>query len=328
MRRFAIPAAALALLSLLALAAGSRAQTPATRPATAPATQPAAARPAPPEAPVPAKLVFAFAKQKDPRALHDDAAEVARILTEEIGVPVEVLVPTSYGAVVQAVIAGKAHVTYTDSMPFLLARAEAPFELLLAEERDGRTDYHSIFVVRQDSPYQTLADLRGARMMFTSPTSTSGYVMAYSRLVDEGLLQKQQDPVAFFGAVNFAGGYDRALLAVANGQADACAVSDYTFRGAKADVYSTPEMREQLRILTETPGVPTHVIGIRSDLPQSLKHNIRDALLKIAKERPELLADVYGAARFVEVKEEEHVRGSVKALENTGLGAKGLVGVP
>ena len=75
-----------------------------------------------------------------------------------------------------------------------------------------------LFVVKKDSPYKSLQDLKGKRMMFTSPTSTSGYVMAYSRLVDEGLLQPKENPNKYFGEVRFAGGYDRALLAVLNDQ--------------------------------------------------------------------------------------------------------------
>lgn len=272
----------------------------------------------------PERLVFVFQKQSDPRSIQRTADRVAEQLTERLGRPVEVVIPASYSASVQAVVSGRAHVAYMSSIPFLLTREEAPFEILLAEERDGKTDYSSIIVVHRDSEFQTLEDLRGKRMMFTSPTSTSGYVMPYSRLVNEGLLEPREDPRRFFGSVNFAGGYDRALLAVFNRQADVCAVSDYTLLGDKADIYSTPEMREGLRVLTATEGVPTHLVGIRSDLPRELIDATREALLAISEESPELLADVYGAARFVPTEDDEHVKKSVEALNNTGLAARNL----
>jgi phosphonate transport system substrate-binding protein len=273
----------------------------------------------------PAKLVFAFQKQNDPRRIRQTAEQAAAFLTERLEVPTEVLIPASYGASVQALVSNHAQVAYLSSIPFLLAQGEAPVEMLLAELREDRTEYDSVFVVRKDSPYQSLADLRGKRVMWTSPTSTSGFVMAYSRLVDDGLLEPRQPPTEFFETANYAGGYDRALLAVYNRQADVCAVSYYTIEGERADVYSTPAMRDELRVLARTSGVPTHLVCIRADLPAPWKQRIQQALLDMSQERPELLADVYGAARFAVVEEEEHVRGAHRALQNTGLGLRSLV---
>jgi phosphonate transport system substrate-binding protein len=161
--------------------------------------------------------------------------------------------------------------------------------------------------------------------MFTSTTSTSGYVMAYSRLVDEGLLEKAQDPEEFFSTIGYAGGYDRALLAVANGSADLAAVSYYTMEGPKADIYLQVEDRNKLRILTRTPGVPTHLIAGRADLNQEMKQKITEAFLKISAEQPDIIADVYGAATFVEATEQDHLESARQALENTGLLSAELV---
>lgn len=271
------------------------------------------------ETKAPEKLVIAFQKQKDPKAIQKDAEKVADVLSKEVGIPVEVMVPSSYGAAVQALISGKAQAAYVEGLPFMLARKEAPVELILAEVRNGRTDYDSIFVVKKDSPYQKLEDLKGKRVAFTSPTSTSGYVMALGRLVQEDLMKKGGDPKEFFGEVSFGGGYDKALLAVLNDQADVAAVSDYTMSGPKADVYLKPEQREQLRILTRTPGVPTHGIAVRSDLPEEVQAKLKSALLKLSSDNPELLADVYGASKFVESSSEQYVSKIGQALENSGL---------
>jgi len=273
----------------------------------------------------PARIVVVFQKQKDPGQLKIQAEQMSAFLSERIGIPVETVVPTSYSATVQALVSNRAHVAYVSSLPFILASNEAPVELPLAEVRLDRTDYDSIFVVAADSPIQSLEDLRGKRMAFTSPTSTSGYLMPYSRLVDEGLLEAQQDPAAFFGQVTFAGGYDRALMAVANGQADVCAVSDYTMEGDRSDLYIDDETRGRLRILARTPGVPTHGICMRSDLPQDLRTAIVEALLDLSAQHPDLLADVYGAASLRAVDGEVHVRGTRNALQNTGLALREFV---
>lgn len=272
----------------------------------------------------PKELVVAFAKQKDPRTIQAMADKVAAFLTSEVGVPVKAFIPTDYGAVVQAMVSGKADVAYTDSIPFLLARRDGDAQLLLVEQRidpegNARTDYDSILVVRADSPIKTMDDLianaSNLRVAFTSPTSTSGYVMAYRRFVNEKLLKVGQDPKDVFKAVAFGGSYTQALEQVADGRADFCAVSDYTMSGPRADVYLKPELRQKLRILARTPGVPTHVISVRGALSSELKAKIKAAMLKL---EAQTLSDVYGASKLVEVDEDKHVAGTVEAMTYLG----------
>ncbi|MEE9212705.1 MAG: phosphate/phosphite/phosphonate ABC transporter substrate-binding protein [Phycisphaeraceae bacterium] len=272
----------------------------------------------------PAELVFVFQKQKDPAQIKDHADKVAAYLSRELGMPVKTYVPTAYSASVQALVTQKADVAYVSSIPFLLARRDAGAQLLLAEVRTDtqgnlRTDYDSVFVVRADSPLQSMADLiknaADLRMVFTSTTSTSGYVMAYRRLVNEGLLEPGQDPRQVFGSVHFGGSYTQALHQVLDGRGDVCAVSYYTVEGPGADVYLSAEQREQLRVLARTPGVPTHLICVRGGLSDAFKQRIKAALLKLSEDEPELLADVYGAKQFAEVDEDEHVAAAVEALQ-------------
>ncbi|MFQ3678624.1 MAG: phosphate/phosphite/phosphonate ABC transporter substrate-binding protein [Fimbriimonadaceae bacterium] len=285
---------------------------------------PASATPAAGSAKGPDRLVFAFQRQKDPAALKEDAEAVGKALQDALGTPVDVLVPTSYGATVQALISGRAHVAYLSSLPFLLAERETGVEILLVEERNGQTEYDSIFVVGKDSPIQNLGDLKGKRMAFTSPTSASGYVFPYGFLVERGLIEKGARPDTFFAQTQFAGSYDRALMAVLQGQADVAAVSDYTMEGPTADKYLPAAQRARLRILARVPGVPTHLIAVRSDLPGDFKAKIRDTLLTLAEEQPDRLRDVYGAASFV-VPAGDHIANSRAALERTGLARDAVV---
>jgi phosphonate transport system substrate-binding protein len=290
------------------LGCGSQESTP-TSATPAPASKSEAA---------PERLIFAFQRQKDPAALKEDADAMGKMLSTNLEIPVDVLVPTSYGATVQALISNRAHVAYLSSLPFMLAEREAKVEILLVEERDGKTSYDSVLVVRADAPITDPAALRGKRMAFTSPTSASGYVFPMGYIAEKGFIQKGEKADTFFGQTTFAGGYDRALLAVLNGQADVAAVSDYTMEGPTADKYLSAEQRSKLRILDRIPNVPTHLIAIRSDLPEGMKQRIRETLLKMANEEPERLKDVYGAATLVEPKS-DHVAQTRKTLEVTGL---------
>lgn len=276
----------------------------------------------------PAQLVFLFQRQRDPSQTRESADAAAAFLSDHIGIPVKAVVPGDYAASVQALVSEQADVAYVSALPFLLARRDAGARILVAEVRadasgEPRTDYDSVWVTRDDSDLHTFADVteRAAslRVSFTSRTSTSGYIMANLRLVREGILRPKQDPSNIFRAVAYAGGYTQALHEVLARRADLCAVSFYTVEGPTADIYTTPEERAQLRILARTPGVPTHLVCVRAGISEDLSQRITDALLALSEERPELLANVYGATQFRTVDEDSHISAAIEAMEALGL---------
>lgn len=281
----------------------------------------------------PAELTFIFQKQKDPTKIQADANTLAKALSDKIGIPVKAVVPGDYSASVQAIVSKKADFAYVSSLPFMLARRDGNASLLLAEVRKDaagteRTDYSSIFVVPKESPLQSVDELltktKDLRIAFTSPTSTSGYIMPYYRFVKEGILEKRADPKTIFKSVAFGGSYTQALEQLLNGRADVACVSDYVLEGPKVDTYLKPEQRDKLRILGKTDGVPTHLICARDGLSDELKKKVKEALLKISEEKPELLADVYGASSFHEVDGQQHVQQAIDAIEFIGLPIEGL----
>jgi len=282
----------------------------------------------------PRPLVFAFQPQKDPAAIQTAADDVASALTASLGREVRVLVPLAYAATVQALVSRRADVAWLSSLPFLLARRDGGARLILAEVRTdmrgrARTDYDSVFVVRADSPLRSFADLkrtaRQQRMVFTSNTSTSGFVFPYDRMIREGMLKPKQPPEQAFRSVAYAGGYTQALEQVLGGRGDVCAVSDYTVEGPKRSVYLPEERQQALRILARTPGVPTHCVAVSAGLTAAEGRAVQAALLDLTRTNPALLSDVYGASGLRVVDENAHVAATARAIERTGLPIQGLV---
>lgn len=280
------------------------------------------------------ELVIVFQKQKDPAKIREEANRVADYLSKELGMKVTAQVPSDYSASVQALVSKKADIAYVDSMAYLLAKRDGDASMLLVEQRpDGsgklRTEYDSIFVVRKDSELKSVEDLKSKskdlRMVFTSPTSTSGYIMAYRRFVQEGMLKPKADVSSIFKSVSFGGGYVQALEQVLNGRGDVAAVSFYTLEGPSAAKYLPEEQRSQLRVLGRTPGVPTHAIVARGGLSAEMKQRVSAAMLSLSKNKPELLSDVYGTSQFTTANPDEHVRAAIEAVEYTGLPLKGIV---
>jgi phosphonate transport system substrate-binding protein len=286
-------------------------------------------------APDPDELVFLFQRQRDPSQTRQSADAAAAFLSERLGIPVTAVVPGDYGASVQALVSEQADVAYVSSLPFLLARRDAGARILVAEVRADaqgveRTEYDSVWVVPADSDLQSLSDVveraSDLRVAFTSRTSTSGFVFATLGLVRAGVLEPGQDAAGVFGAVTHAGGYTPALREVLAGRADLAAVSYYTVEGDTADVYTTAEERAGLRVLARTPGVPTHLVCVRGSISEPLAERIAAALIQLSEERPDLLANVYGATRFQRVDENEHIQGAVEAMQAVGLPVDGFAG--
>jgi phosphonate transport system substrate-binding protein len=292
--------------------------------ACGPSEAPPAAAPAAAQAGPPVPLIFAFQPQENPEALSPDARRLAAHLSDVLGTPTEVFLPTSYATVVEALRGGHAHVAYLSGWPYLIAHREAGAELLVAEERNGAPFYQSQWYVREDSELRSLADLRGRAAAFPSPTSTSGYLFPIASLVEAGLLETGQDPKAFFGEIVFAGGYQQALQALANGSVDVAAASDYAF-----DMYLDEAQRKGVRVLAHQGPVPTHGIAVRGDLPAEWKERIRDALLRLNEEpHRALLRSVYGAERLVPRTHDEHVAALERALRLVGVDAGGVAPAP
>ncbi len=260
------------------------------------------------------KLTFAFQPQENPGGLELSTKKLAEFMTSETGIEAEIFVPTSYAAVVEALRNDNADVAYFSGWPYLIAHNTANVELLVAEERNGKPFYYSQWYVAKDSEYESLADLKGKSVAFTSQTSTSGFLFPVAKVVEEGHLKPGQDPREYFGEVLFAGGYEAALKSLAAGKVEAAAASDYA-----PGRYLSKEEQAKIRVLTKQGPAPTHGIAIKADLPDDVKDKVKAALLKLNEpENKELLQSIYGAEKLVERTHEEHVQALAKAQKAVG----------
>ncbi|WP_026736384.1 phosphate/phosphite/phosphonate ABC transporter substrate-binding protein [Fischerella sp. PCC 9605] len=269
----------------------------------------------------PTTLKIAFPTRKDSTDLETKVDAVNKFLSKELGMPVEAKIGDD-AAAVEALRANQVDVAFLSSKPALKAEELANARLYLAEVRpnySGKQTYRSIIVVRKDSPLQskssakeTLEQLRGKKMAFTSPTSTSGFVFPVSVLVKEGFVPDSDRLDQFFAQVTYGGDYSKALQAVLRGQADAAAVSEY----ALFPPYVSETEKNQLRVLHGIPGVPAHGVAIDDDVPQQMRDKIVTAMLKLNQpENNQILRDLYNSTELVEVDHNAHLQPLRDALK-------------
>jgi phosphonate transport system substrate-binding protein len=264
------------------------------------------------------KVVVALKPDKDPDAMIAERARLAEYLSKQLGKPVEVIVPLSSAVILEGLDNGTIDLAYLAATDMLNALHEQTAALLLAGEIDGKTSYKSYWITLKGKPYQSVTDLKGKRIAFSSKTSTSGYVIPLWDLRQKNLISDSGNAEEFFGEGNvwFGSGYVSAVERVLNGDAEAAAVSYYVL---DKDKHLTPEQREKLRALSEQGPVPTHVIAIRSQISDSDRNTLREALLAMDKENPELRDRVF-TSRLVEVDAATHL-GSLR--ESVALAKRG-----
>jgi phosphonate transport system substrate-binding protein len=240
------------------------------------------------------RLTLAFIPQENPEKLLGDIDIIANYLAERIGVPVEGFVTLDHAAAVEALRSGTADISFTGALPYVFAHDAFGAEVLLSEIYRGSPTYTARLFVRKDSGLDDLADLRGKTAAFADPISESGYLYPLEIFAEAGLLDPSADPRAFFGQVYFAGGYQQAIQAVANGLVDVAGVSEFS------DMLLTAEQQTEVRWIAESQPIPSHAVIARPGLDNDLKAAFKEAMLGLNEpENRYLLKHVYGPDGYV-----------------------------
>ena len=123
----------------------------------------------------PSTLVFAYTPVEDPAVYQNVFKPFTDFLAQCTGKRVVYYPVQSNSAEIEAMRSGRLHVAGFSTGPtgFAVNLAGAvPFAAKGSEK--GPHGYHLISIVRKDSPYQKLSDLKGKRVAHTSPSSNSG----------------------------------------------------------------------------------------------------------------------------------------------------------
>ncbi|MBI5634819.1 MAG: phosphate/phosphite/phosphonate ABC transporter substrate-binding protein [Nitrospirae bacterium] len=188
---------------------------------------------------------------------------------EKIGQPVQFVDREDYAEINKLVATGQVDVAFVCGGPYVDGRKEFGMELLAAPVAYGETVYYSYIIVRNDSPYHQLSDLRGKRFAFTDPLSNTG------KLVPTYMLAKMHEtPDSFFGKYSYLGSHDKSIHAVAEGVVDGAAVDSLIWEYANR---TSPKFTSKTRTILKSPpyGIPPVVV------PKELSPELKDRLRKI-----------------------------------------------
>lgn len=246
-------------------------------------------------------LTIAFIPQENPEKLLGDVEVITAYLKAAVGVPVEGFVTLDHAAAVEALRVDEADISFAGALPYVLAHDQIGAEVLLSEVYRGKPTYVARIFVRKDSGITALADLQDKTIAFADPISESGYLYPREIMTEAGLLAPDDDLQSFFKRAYFAGGYQQAIQAVANGLVDAAGVSQF------ADLLLTPEQQGEITWIAESQPIPAHAVIARPDLDPALKAAFVEAMLALNQpENRHLLQHVYNPDGYVVTEHEAY----------------------
>ena len=257
----------------------------------------------------PGTLVFTYTPVEDPAVYESAFKPFTDHLAKCTGKRVVFYQVQSNAAEIEAMRSGRLHVGGFSTGPTAFAvniAGAVPFAVKGTEkEFQG---YNLIVIVKKDSPYQKLSDLKGKKFAHTSPSSNSGHMAPLALFPAQGLTPDKDYKILFSGK------HDSSVMGVNSGDYDGAAVA--------SDVYHRMGTRGQInednfRILYRSQKFPTSSFSYAHDL----EPKFRDQMLKCFYDyrfTPEMQKTFDGADRFVPVtylKEWEVVR---KVAEGSG----------
>ena len=210
----------------------------------------------------PSTIVFTYTPVEDPAVYENIFKPFTTHLAKCIDKKVVFYQVQSNAAEIEAMRSGRLHVGGFSTGPTAFAvnlAGAVPFAVKgNAKEFQG---YNLIVIVKANSPYQKLSDLKGKKVAHTSPSSNSGHLAPLSLFPAQGLTPDKDYKVIFSGK------HDQSVMGVNSGDYDAAAVA--------SDVFHRMAERGQVkeadfRVIYRSQKFPTSSFAYAHDLDPKL----------------------------------------------------------
>ncbi|MFQ5496562.1 MAG: phosphate/phosphite/phosphonate ABC transporter substrate-binding protein [Nitrosopumilus sp.] len=235
-----------------------------------------------------------------------------KFLESELGVDVEIVVPTNYETIIEGMRFGHIDAAFMDTGPAWITHQRTGAEAVLAELVKGKVNYQAtVWTLANNDSINSLEDTVGKKVAFTSITGSSGFVRPMGTLVTEGYVTVEGDDIVAlesalannFESYTFAGGYKAALQLLLNGNVDVAFGSDIA-----PQKYLELEDQAKLRPVTTIGSVPSHVFMVSADMSDATKNALVDSMIKLNyDEKNYILTDLYGAEALVPTTTTMHI---------------------
>jgi len=229
----------------------------------------------------PGTLIFSYTPVEDPEVYRKVWDPFLRHVEKLTGKKVVFFAVHSNAAQIEAMRAGRLHVSGFSSGSAPLAVNCAGFvPAAVMASNTGEFGYEMEIIAHADGPIRKIEDLRGRTLAFTDPTSSSGFKAPSALLRSEFKLVADKD---FKTA--FSGKHDNSVIGVVNKDYDAAAVANSVM---KRMVARKVVDGSRIRTIYTSQTFPTTAYGHVYNLHPELAKKVREAFLTFVWEGTEL----------------------------------------
>lgn len=184
---------------------------------------------------------------------------------QDAGLCFELRVSASIPEFEQRFLKGESDFTFLNPYHAVLAYQKKKYQPLLADTQDLLT---GILVVRSDNPIKNLNDLKGKNVSFPAPNSFAASLLIRAELAKQKI---DVNPV-------FVKTHSNVYRSVINKDALAGGGVNNTLDN------EAPEVRQQLRVLYETPAYTPHPIATHPSVTSEVRERFLKAMVKLSQD--------------------------------------------
>lgn len=249
-----------------------------------------------------------------------DLGPLEQDLERRLGRNLDFVKTTSYDELVGLFKQGKVDFAFFSPLTFIQAEREADAKALLKKVYGSNEFYFSAIIVRNDNKIKKWVDLKGKRIGFVDPKSTSGFLYPRMMLLQEGF---DSGPGANSGEIlahEFFGTHDKALEALQAEKVDAVGVwaeEPSTQKGAWTDGKFSGGASIPFKVLQYSEPIPNDAFAVRSGFYEknpNLVFQVMEAFISASEDPRKILKKSLDVDRMATATSRHY--DSVRGLEN------------
>ena len=215
--------------------------------------------------------------------------EIIKDFFESEGCPIDTVFYSNYELQVGALLSGHIHIAWNSPLAWIDAQRRSGSTCRAIAMRDTDRDRVTHWIVRRQSGFRDLKELRGKIVATGAKDSPQATLIPLLRLAAEGLTPYQDVQVRRFDRMvgkhgDHVGGELEALQCLQRGECEACAALDLNWESWQSDGTANPE---SLMSLATTHPFDHCNFTVRMDFPAERESNWLDVLFRMRYENPD-----------------------------------------
>jgi phosphonate transport system substrate-binding protein len=224
-----------------------------------------------------------------------EKAPLKTYLEQKLGRPVNLIIPTSYNATVEALGNGSLDFAYLGGLTYI--KAHARYSVVPLVQRSSDLQFRSYFITSANSSIHSLGDLKGKTFAFGDINSTSGHLMPYLEM-----RQANVDPNTSL-KFRYTGSHPATAKAVESGAVDAGALDETVYNSMIAEGKLDSS---KVRIFYKSKPFVDYVWVSRKDVDPATQEKFAQAFTELKEGQDDEILKILRGTNFVRANNEEY----------------------